>query len=117
MHELGIVTHVMKTLEDVAKENHVTKIGSVTLEVGEVSGIITDYFTDCWDYFKKKKPLFEESVLKLEITPVVTYCEGCGRTYETVRYGKICPYCGSPETYLLVGNECSIKEIEAETEE
>ena len=40
MHELGIVTHVMKTLTDIAADNEVTHIGSVTLEVGEVSGVI-----------------------------------------------------------------------------
>ena len=114
MHELGIVTHVADTLEDVAKENNLTKIGSVTLEVGEVSGIMTEYFIDCWDYFKVKKPLLEECTLKLETTPAVTHCENCNKEYPTVKYGKTCPYCGSGETFLLSGNECSIKEIEAE---
>jgi hydrogenase nickel incorporation protein HypA/HybF len=52
--------------------------------------------------------------LKLETIPAVTYCSGCEKTYETIRYGKICPYCGSPETWLVQGNECVIKEIEAE---
>ena len=36
MHEMGIVTHLAKTLDELAKEQHITKIGSVTLEVGEV---------------------------------------------------------------------------------
>ncbi|MCR5795486.1 MAG: hydrogenase maturation nickel metallochaperone HypA [Solobacterium sp.] len=117
MHELGIVMHVAKTLDETAEEYHITKIGSVTLEVGEVSGIITDYFCDCWDYFKKRHPVLAESQLKIEIMPAVTYCEDCRQTYETVKYGKICPYCGSEHTYLLEGNQCTIKEIEAETEE
>ncbi|MBQ2213558.1 MAG: hydrogenase maturation nickel metallochaperone HypA, partial [Erysipelotrichaceae bacterium] len=60
MHELGIVMHVAKTLDEVAEENHLTSIGSVTLEVGEVSGIITDYFFDCWDYFKVRHPLLKD---------------------------------------------------------
>ena len=33
---------------------------------------------------------------------------------ETVLYGKTCPFCGSEETWLVRGNECIIKEIEAE---
>jgi hypothetical protein len=69
MHELGIVMHVAKTLDETAEEYHITKIGSVTLEVGEVSGIITDYFCDCWDYFKKRHPVLADSQLKIEITP------------------------------------------------
>ena len=115
MHEMGIVIHLAKTLDDLAEENNITKIGSVTLSVGEVSGIMTDLFTDAWEYFRKKHPLLEESELKLETIPAVTYCDGCQHTYRTVEYGRTCPYCGSQETWLVQGNECIIKEIEAET--
>ena len=114
MHELGIVKHVIRTLEEVAAENNVTKIGSVTIIVGEVSGVIHEQMLDCWDYFKRRSDLVNDAELKLEVLPAVTYCTSCGQTYETVRYGRTCPHCGSGETYLLTGNECSIKEIEAE---
>ena len=114
MHELGVVKHVIKTLEEVADENNVTRIGSVTLSIGEVSGIVYEQLTDCWDYFSKKVPLVEEAVLKIEKIPAVTFCTACRGTYETVKYGKTCPHCKSPETYLLQGNEFTIKEIEAE---
>ena len=114
MHELSIGTHVAKSLDELAEENELTKIGSVTLQVGEVSGIITDYFVECWDYFKKKHPLLKESVLKLETIKAVTFCENCKKEYETVKYGRTCPYCRSEHTYLITGNECIIKEIEAE---
>jgi len=49
VHEMGIIIHLAKTLDGLAEENNVTKIGSVTLQIGEVSGIITDYFVECWD--------------------------------------------------------------------
>ena len=117
MHEMGIVTHLAKTLDELAEEQHITKIGSVTLQVGEVSGIMTDLFTDCWDYFKPRHPVLKESKLILETVPAVTYCTNCQKTYETMKYGKICPHCQSEETYLIQGNECIIKEIEAETED
>ena len=117
MHELGIVTHVAKTLDELAEDQHITKIGSVTLQVGEVSGIMTEYFVDCWDYFKKRHPVLQEAIMKIETLPAVTYCENCGRTYPTVQYGITCPYCASEHTYLVTGNECLIKEIEAETDE
>ena len=117
MHEMGIVIHLAKTLDDTAKEEHLSRIGSVTLQVGEVSGIMTDYFVDCWNYFKSRYPVLSDSELRLETIPAVTVCGDCGKTYETVRYGKECPYCHSMETWLLEGNECIIKEIEAESEE
>ena len=114
MHELSIVTHVAKTLDEIALENNLKKIGSVTLEIGEVSGIMTDYFEDCWNYFKVKHPLLKDSVLKLEMIPAITFCEDCKQEYETLKHGRICPHCNSEHTYLVQGNECNIKEIEAE---
>ena len=111
MHELGIVQHIVKTLEEVAEENSLKKIVSVTLEVGEVSTIVPEQLIDCWDYFSRKKELVCGAELKLDIIPAVTWCDSCKSTYETVKYGKICPVCGSEKTWLLAGNECSIKEI------
>ncbi len=117
MHEMGIILHLVKTLDETALEEKLTRIGKVTLQVGEVSGIMTDLFQDCYDHFKKKHPVLQDSTLVLETIPAVTWCNSCKKTYETVRYGRECPYCHSGETWLLTGNECIIKEIEAESEE
>ena len=111
---MGIVLHLAKTLDETAEENQLTAIGKVVLQVGEVSGIMTDLFTDCWEYFKGRHPVLKDSTLVIEPIPAVTWCDNCRQTYETVRYGKECPYCHSGETWLLRGNECVIKEIEAE---
>ena len=40
MHELGTVFYVIREVEQVVEENHLTKVASVTLEIGEVIGII-----------------------------------------------------------------------------
>ena len=53
----------------------------------------------------------------IETLPAFTHCDGCDRAYPTVRYGRECPYCHSAETWLIRGNECIIKEIEAEEDE
>ena len=46
MHELGIIVHVMRTVEEVAAENNLTEIRSVTCEIGEVSGVVPEYMAD-----------------------------------------------------------------------
>ncbi len=111
---MGIILHLAKTLEETAREENIRKITRVTLQVGEVSGIMTDYFTDCWNYFRKRHDTLGEAELELETIPAVTFCGNCERTYPTVQYGRECPYCHSGETWLLRGNECVIKEIEVE---
>ena len=113
MHELGTVFYVIREVEQVVEENHLTKVASVTLEIGEVSGIIPYYLTDCWQWAIQKSQYLKEAELKIETVPAVTFCEDCNKTYPTVKYAKICPYCKSEHTYLLSGNEYTIKEIEA----
>lgn len=117
MHEMGIVMSLARTVSELAGENRIIRVGAVTLQVGEVSGIMTDLFVDCWDYFKGRYPVLSEAKLLLETIPAVTVCGNCGSRYETVRYGRECPHCHSTETWLETGNECIIKEIEAETQD
>lgn len=113
MHELGIVFHIIKSVEQVAEENELKKVNSVTVELGEVSGVLHDYLDDCWKWACKKSELMDGAKLIIEVIPAVTYCEECKNTYETVTYGKTCPHCSSDRTYLVSGNEINIKEIEA----
>lgn len=113
MHELGIVAHVIKRVEEIGRENSLEKIARVTLEIGEVSGVVHRYLTDCWKWSVKKSELMKDSELCIETLKAVTYCEDCGGNYSTVEFAKVCPYCKSENTYLLTGNEMNIKEIEA----
>ena len=88
MHELGIVFQIIKGVEKTAKENGLTKVASVTVELGEVSTVIPHYLTDCWRWAADKNDLTREAEL------------------------LICPHCGSEKTWLLQGNQVMIKEIE-----
>lgn len=113
MHELGIVFHIADSLKAVGKENNLTSISSVTIELGEVSGVVPSYLTDCWHWTAEKSDLLRGCQMVIETLPAVTLCEACHKTYPTVTYAKICPLCGSSRTHLESGNEINIKEIEA----
>ena len=113
MHELGTVLYIIDQVEKVVEENSLTQVASVTVQIGEVSGIIPDYITDAWKWAIKESKYLKDTELKVEKLEAVTFCEDCQKTYPTVKYAKICPYCGSEHTYLVTGNEYNIKEIEA----
>lgn len=113
MHELGIVFNIIRIVVDEAKKNNVSKINSITLDIGEVSTIIPSYLTDCYDWAKKKEELLKDSTMKINLIKAVTTCNTCRKEYPTVEFGKTCPHCGSTDTVLKVGNEVEIKEIEA----
>ncbi len=113
MHELGTIYYVIDAVEKLMVENDLKQVASITLEVGEVSGIIPSYLTDFWLYAREKTEHFKETELKIEELKAVTYCQNCSKTYPTMQYGKECPFCHSGNTFLVTGNEYNIKEIEA----
>ncbi len=114
MHELGVVFHIADSVTRIARENDAEKVHSVTLEIGEVSTVIPDYLLDVWNWNCKKTPMLEGCQLLVERIPAVTHCDDCGKNYDTVPQGKICPHCGSGNTWLLTGNEVNIKDITVE---
>lgn len=57
MHELGIVYHIIRDVENVARANGVSRVSSVTLLLGEVSGVVPDLLLDAWRWAADKKPM------------------------------------------------------------
>ena len=112
MHELGVVFHCIKEVNEIAAENNVARVNSVTIQLDEVSTVIPELFEDCWNWAVRKETVLKDAKVHIERVDAVTFCEDCRREYPTVQYGKTCPYCGSGNTYLVQGNEFMIKEIE-----
>ena len=48
MHELGIADAICKTVTRIAGENGVEQLHSVTVEVGDLSGVVPHFLLDCW---------------------------------------------------------------------
>lgn len=114
MHELGIVFQIIKTVEDVAEDNALSSIQAVTIELGEVSGVVQDQLSSCWKWAVERSDVMKGASLNIEEIPAITFCESCEQKYETVKYAKVCPHCGSEQTYLLSGDEMNIKDVLAE---
>lgn len=114
MHELGIVVHLIDRLEEIARKNNAKKVLRVTLEIGEVSGIVNDLFLDAYTWSKKKSEVLYGSELEIIPLKAFSYCRDCRNTFSTVESGKKCPKCKSENTYLLTGDEINIRNIEVE---
>ena len=114
MHELGVVFYVIRDVKAVAEANDVSRVDAVTLQIGEVSGVVHELLEDAWKWAVKKEPIMEKAELVIETIPAVTFCEDCKREYPTVEFGRTCPHCGSGHTFLVYGNEFIIKEIAVE---
>ena len=90
MHELSIVTYVVKQVQEIAKENNLTEIESVTLEFGEVSGIVPEYLEDCWNWYTKKEPIIQGTKLPRPYNTArpartaATATPGCSRAMRSI---------------------------------
>jgi len=112
MHELGIVMEVIDQVEKVAAQSNVEKVLKLNMEIGEVSSVVPQLFTDCFDWAKKKTTYLREAQLEIVLLEGISYCQDCDQTYRTTAYAKKCPHCGSLRTYLVTGNEVNIKDIQ-----
>lgn len=117
MHELGIVFHIIRSVEEVGRQNGVSQVNAVTLELGEVSGVLEDYLQDCWNWAASKSDMLRGAKLQVVVIPAKTLCENCGCVYPTVAHGRTCPACGSGKTHLIQGNETMIRDITVPEEE
>lgn len=116
MHELGIVLSVADKVLEIARDNELTEIKSVTMQIGEISSVIPDYLMKCFPAAVERSPMFEGTKLKIEILPARYLCHVCGESFslQELKEAGGCPYCKETQLLeMLTGRECFIKNIEA----
>lgn len=110
MHELGVISAMVKTIEDIIHEQGYTEVQKLVLEVGELSGIVPHYMEVCYPA-AVYKTFMENSVLELETIPGIVRCRDCQNEFNAMAHDFKCPDCGSQNMEILSGNDVIIKEI------
>lgn len=111
MHELGIVCAIVDSVDKVVKEQNLTKVDSIVLQVGEVCSAIPEYLEECYPAAVDGTP-YEDTKLKIEIMPANAICQNCGCVFNIVEHDRVCPKCKTAEQYEVIsGTELFIKEI------
>ncbi len=117
MHELAVTEKILDIVIKHARMNHVHKIRSITLRIGEMSDIENEWIQHYFDYLSKNT-VAEGAVLKIERAPIVLQCNPCGCAVEIRKHelaDVTCPACGSKKDFSIIsGREYFIKEMEAE---
>jgi hydrogenase nickel incorporation protein HypA/HybF len=109
MHELGITRNIVAIVADAAQGR---KVRRVTLEVGELSGVMTDAIAFCFDVVAQGTVL-EGAQLDLKVIPGRARCTACGTEFDTATLYTPCA-CGSRRLEQLQGEELNIKTMELE---
>lgn len=110
MHELGVLIEVVEQVTEVAKENDVTKIDRLVLQVGELCSMIPRYMKKIYPA-AVDDTILEGSELVIETIPGNGKCKGCGSIYNLIEEHGTCPECGENDFEMISGDEFVIKEI------
>lgn len=112
MHELGLCNEMVHTLENLMRKEGLARIEEITVQIGEITGVLPRYMEECWGPASEGTAL-EGSKLKIEFIHAKALCKKCGKSYPASEHQK-CPFCGSEEKELENGFEFEITQIEGE---
>jgi len=113
LHELGVVIEVINIVEGFARQNNLTKIDELVIQIGELSSMIPRYIEACYPA-AVDGTLLQDTKLKIEVLPGNAICKRCNRVYNIIENNSYkCPDCGNSDCDLLCGKEFMIKEIVA----
>jgi hydrogenase nickel incorporation protein HypA/HybF len=107
MHELAITRSIVAIVNDAAGGRAVRR---VTLEVGKLSGVMTDAIAFCFDVVSQGTPA-EGANLEIREIEGRARCLACGREFPTETLFTPCA-CGSHRLVRLQGEELKIKTME-----
>lgn len=114
MHELGIMTGVMESVGNAAREAGATRVLKVSLSVGVMTEAIEDALQFAFEALSESDPYFEDALLEVEMIQPKSICTQCGNEFTHDRFHMTCPACGSPLLQLLEGKELHITSIEVD---
>lgn len=110
MHELGIVMEIVRVVDEFAKEQDITKIDTIVLQIGELSGVIPEFIKECYPA-AIDGTYMEDTKLEVEIIPGNARCRSCETIFNVVRREGRCSKCGGRDFDILSGQGFFIKEI------
>lgn len=113
MHELGIMTGVLRAVEESAKQAGSEKVLKISLSVGVMTEAIEDALRFAFEALSEGT-MCESAELEITMIPPVSICAECGNEYEHDRFHMLCPECGSSFTQLIQGKELQIDSIEVD---
>jgi len=107
MHELAITRSVVAIVAEAAKGR---RVGRVTLEIGKLSGVMSEAIAFCFDAVAAGTPL-EGAQLEIREIEGRARCMSCGREVATETLFARCA-CGSNRMERLQGEELNVKSME-----
>ncbi len=110
MHELGICDALLKMIRGIMKDEELTEVERITVEVGSLSGVVPRFLEDCWEAVADGTEL-EKTEFVVEELPGTARCMDCGEQFVADLNDLSCPKCRGKKLLPLTGRDLTLKEI------
>ena len=111
MHEIGMLYQIAETVSRVAAENKIDRVKFISIDVGELSGVIPELFERTFLIVAESFPLLKDSELKINIVPGEGLCSECHALYNVLKNEGQCPRCQSRYKTVLGGKQIALNNI------
>ncbi len=113
MHEMSIAMNIVEIAESFAKDKKASKVLSVTLDLGDLSGVMADAVLFCYDACAKGR-IVEGSRLVINRIRAKAFCGDCDEEFCPENPFFVCPICEGLGVKLIAGEELQVREMEIE---
>jgi hydrogenase nickel incorporation protein HypA/HybF len=110
---MSIAQSVIDIVEEEMRKNNAKVLRSVRLNIGQLSAIVPDSLSFCFEIITKDTHL-EGARLVMDVIPLIGYCHACEEEFEIEDYAFSCPKCGDTKIETITGQDLSIVEIEVD---
>ncbi len=113
MHEMSIAMNIVEIADSFARDKNASRVISVTLDVGELSGVQADAVLFCYEACAQGH-LAQGSRLEINKVRARAICADCGEEFSPDNPIFICPKCEGLLVKLVAGDELKVREMEIE---
>lgn len=110
MHELAICQALIDQVTDLARERGATRISSITLDVGPLSGVVPDLLQNAFP-MASAGSVADGAALHIQSAPVRVWCPTCEAESEARVNRLTCAHCGNWRTQLRSGEELLLRSV------
>lgn len=108
MHEMTIVTNILKIVEDRARGARAGAVTAVELEVGELAGVEIDSLRFCFEA-ARRDTLAAGAELIIHRIAGLGRCPACAKETPLDYAVAVCPECGQARVDVIQGKELKVK--------
>ncbi len=113
MHEIGIASSILETVDAEARRRPESRIVAVGLRIGELSNIDKDALSFAFEALTLNTS-WQALKFEIEWCQRCQKCLACGQEFSVENYRFDCPKCGTSASTCISGTELDIAYLEVE---